>query len=289
MALSKRTPSSSVDDPRSSLWLCPLQTDLLLILLPVVIFIPAFLTGCSGAAQAPVVSRSSGEEARPGVSSSQVQQQSRGGYHRVEKGDTLYSIAWKYGLDYRRVAEWNGISKPYVIYPGQQLRLRADTKSRRQPATSPATDTSPTRQTQKSTDSPPASKSRSPFGSETVKWQWPTKGQLVRLDTPIARKGISITGRQGQSVNAAAGGRVVYSGSGLLGYGKLIIIKHSDIYLSAYAHNDTINVKEGDHVTVGQKIATMGLGNNGKPVLHFEIRKDGKPVSPLSHLPANRS
>ncbi|MEX2523578.1 MAG: peptidoglycan DD-metalloendopeptidase family protein [Gammaproteobacteria bacterium] len=290
MALNKRTPSSSVDESHSSLRLLPLQTLPPLLLLAFVIATAAMLTGCSGKAHAPVVSRSSGEQARPDVSSSgRVQQQSRSGYHRVKKGDTLYSIAWRYGLDYRRVAEWNGINKPYVIYPGQRLHLRADVKKRTQSARSPATDTGKTRQTQKPAASPSVSQSRSSSTTGDVKWRWPTAGQLVKLDTPIARKGISISGREGQSVAAAADGRVVYSGSGLLGYGKLIIIKHSDVYLSAYAHNDTIHVKEGDHVTVGQKIATMGLGNNGKPVLHFEIRKDGKPVSPLSYLPANRS
>jgi len=247
----------------------------------------AFLTGCSGTAQAPVVSRNSIEETRPGVSSSrQIRRQSDKSHHTVEEGDTLYSIAWRYGLDYRHVAEWNGITKPYVIYPGQRIRLRARAKNRPTPTTGTGRHAD---RAEKSNASPRASQDRSPTVTGSIKWQWPTKGRLIKRDTPIARKGISITGSQGQSINAAAGGLVVYSGSGLLGYGKLIIIKHSDVYLSAYAHNDTIYVREGDHVTMGQKIAAMGLGNHGKPVLHFEIRKDGKPVSPLSHLPVNRS
>lgn len=98
-----------------------------------------------------------------------------------------------------------------------------------------------------------------------------------------------MAGSAGQAINAAATGDVVYSGSGLLGYGKLIIIKHSETYLSAYAHNNDILVKEGDRVKVGHKIATMGLGNDGRPILHFEIRMNGKPVNPLKHLPNKRS
>lgn len=251
-----------------------------------------FLCGCSST-RAPVVSRDSGDLGRASVSSSgQAGQQSRPGFYEVQKGDTLYSIAWRYGLDYRTLAEWNDIRDPYVIYPGQDIRLSPG--ARRKSTTAAGAQGRSSRTVRTETSSPsPSSKSgtnkQSAGTDASINWQWPTPGKVVNPDTPIAKKGVNIAGRKGQHIKAAADGRVVYSGSGLLGYGKLIIIKHSDVYLSAYAHNDKIYVKEGDRVAVGQKIATMGLGNNGKPVLHFEIRKDGKPVSPLYHLPENRS
>ena len=118
-----------------------------------------------------------------------------------------------------------------------------------------------------------------------IDWQWPTSGRVIKSDSPTARKGLEIAGSQGQAVNAAAAGSVVYSGSGLLGYGRLIILKHSDTFLSAYAYNERLLVAEGDQVATGQQIATMGLDNSGQPVLHFEIRKDGRPVNPMEHLP----
>ena len=118
-----------------------------------------------------------------------------------------------------------------------------------------------------------------------IDWQWPTSGRVIKSDSPTARKGLEIAGSQGQAVKAAAAGSVVYSGSGLLGYGRLIILKHSDTFLSAYAYNERLLVAEGDQVATGQQIATMGLDNSGQPVLHFEIRKDGRPVNPMEHLP----
>lgn len=238
-----------------------------------------FLGGCFSSAQAPVVSRDSGELGRASVSSSA---QTRAGHYTVRKGDTLYSIAWQYGVDYRRLARWNGISEPYVIYPGQDIHLRPQGGRKQQQSARGV-------RMNKQGRSYSRPQEKAATAENAIKWQWPTPGKLVKLNTPIAKKGVNIAGRQGQSIKAAADGRVVYSGSGLLGYGKLIIIKHSDVYLSAYAHNDQIYVNEGDRVAVGQKIATMGLGNNGEPVLHFEIRKDGKPVSPLYHLPQTRS
>jgi lipoprotein NlpD len=244
------------------------------------------ISGCTSSARAPVLSRDSGQPQRATVSpSTATSEQTERAVYRVQKGDTLYSIAWRFGLDYRRLAQWNRISEPYTIYPGQKLRLRAETRSRRSRAAGSRRATGDAART---ATNPPADSSHSATTS-VIDWQWPTRGKLVQLDTPIAKKGVDISGRRGQSITAAANGRVVYSGSGLLGYGKLIIIKHSDVYLSAYAHNDEIYVKEGDRVSVGQKIATMGLGNHGKPVLHFEIRKDGKPISPLSRLPKLRS
>lgn len=205
--------------------------------------------------------------------------------HTIARGDTLYSIAWRYGLDYRDVARWNGIADPYVIHPGRTLRLAAPTGG---PVLTPrkppqATTVKP---------EPPAVAPRAVvpraatvLPSGPIRWQWPTRGRIVRSDSPTSRKGIDIAGVKGQAVHAAAAGAVVYSGSGLLGYGRLIILKHSDTFLSAYAYNEQLLASEGDRVTAGQQIATMGTGTSGQPMLHFEIRRDGKPVNPLEHLP----
>jgi len=123
--------------------------------------------------------------------------------------------------------------------------------------------------------------------AKQLTWKWPARGRVVsRFNSadPLG-KGIKIAGTRGDAIRAAEGGRVVYSGSGLIGYGRLIIVKHNDNYLSAYGHNRKILVKEGDQVTKGQKIAEMGNANDGNPLLHFEIRRDGKPVDPLRLLP----
>ncbi len=212
-------------------------------------------------------------------------------YHLVVKGDTLYSIAWRYGYDYRDLARWNNIASNYVIYPGQFIRLKANSgkSASLEPGSGNTKKKTQTRNTQASRPSSigktDASRKHTGVTSAKIKWRWPTKGKLVKLNTPTSKKGVDIAGRAGQKVNAAAAGDVVYSGSGLLGYGKLIIIKHNDTFLSAYAHNAKLYAKEGDRVKAGQQIATMGLGNDGRPILHFEIRKDGTPVNPLQQLP----
>ncbi|NKB36727.1 MAG: peptidoglycan DD-metalloendopeptidase family protein [Gammaproteobacteria bacterium] len=256
------------------------------------------LAACTSSVKAPVDSRSKtpDSETRPGYSKSiaQPNQVNKGEYHIVEKGDTLYSIAWRYGLDYKNVAVWNDIIGNYVIYPGQFIRLKPDRKKARPLQAGPLE----TRQQSKKTPESAITQKKNTVVraksqpkqtksglTKNIAWRWPTKGKLVKLNTPTSKKGIDIAGKLGQKVKAAADGDVVYSGSGLLGYGKLIIIKHSDTYLSAYAHNEKVYAKEGDKVKVGQAIATMGAGNKGRPLLHFEIRKDGTPVNPLTHLP----
>lgn len=200
----------------------------------------------------------------------------------VAPGDTLYSIAWRYGLDYHDVAAWNGIGTDYLIKPGETLRLSAPERyiARRAPAPHvPASAAAIT---------PAPSPDYTP-PSGPLRWAWPTQGAVVRLfhaGDPLS-KGVDISGTQGQPVVAAAPGKVVYTGSAIIGYGKLIIIKNSDAFLSAYADNDSMLVHEGDMVQSGERIATMGLNRDGHPLLHFEIRYDGKPVNPLSYLPAH--
>jgi len=127
-----------------------------------------------------------------------------------------------------------------------------------------------------------------PRGTSAQRWQWPTSGVVLRkYDMASGSKGIDVGGELGQPVYAVSPGKVVYSGSALKGYGELIIVKHDDTYLSAYGHNRRRLVKEGDEVRAGQTIAELGIGPEQKPLLHFEIRENGKPVDPLAFLPAN--
>ena len=201
--------------------------------------------------------------------------------HRVIRGETLYSIAWTYGLDYHKLAKWNGIGRNYAIYPGQKIRLRPSTRSYKKipEKTTTAKKTSRTKVYKKKSSEP---KVATPVGI----WQWPTRGKVTRgfSRNESGKKGISISGKTGQKIVASASGKVVYSGNGLLRYGKLIIIKHNDTYLSAYAHNRRLLVREGQSVKQGQHIAEMGRSGTDRTMLHFEIRKNGKPINPLYFL-----
>jgi lipoprotein NlpD len=228
-------------------------------------------------------------------------------YHVVRPGDTLYSIGWAYGYDYKDLAAWNKISAPYEIRAGQIIRLtppqraRSGNKSKSlQTGTKAHTDRNqvalahrPGSAGRHTTTPKPSKHSTTHHGTVHAKkltWNWPTEGKVVQFftaDNP-RQKGLNIIGHSGQPVKAAAGGEVVYTGSGLIGYGKLIIIKHDATFLSAYAHNKTLLVKEGDHVTAGQKIAEMGSSGTNRVMLHFEIRRNGKPSDPLVYLPKRK-
>jgi lipoprotein NlpD len=221
----------------------------------------------------------------------------RPGAYIVKRGDTLYSIAWRYGFDYRQLAGWNAIREPYTIFPGQKLRLTKPPKtaspskksaSTRRPTTASKSAATASKR-KKSTSSgslKKSSKAAAKGGSAAVKrWYWPAKGKVVTSFSRSGGKGIDIAGRFGQPIQAAADGKVVYSGSGLIGYGQLIIVKHNKRYLSAYAHNNKILVKEGDTVKGGQRIAEMGRSGSNRAMLHFEIRRDGKPTNPVRYLP----
>jgi len=204
----------------------------------------------------------------------------------VRPGDTLFGIAWQNGMDYREVARWNGIRAPYRIYAGQTLRLRPPPVARTPPVS--ATAAAPKKK-KAAPPSRPADRRASPppVPPRHLTWRWPAAGRVsstFKSADPL-RKGIKIAGGEGSAIVAAERGKVVYSGSGLIGYGRLIIVKHNDNYLSAYGHNRELLVSEGDQVTKGQKIAAMGTANTGQPLLHFEIRRDGKPVDPLRLLP----
>ena len=203
--------------------------------------------------------------------------------YKVKWGDTLYGISWRYGLDYMQVAAWNRLKSPDIIYAGQSLRLA--------PPPSSSTLGHPSKShgpTIVKTSSRQSNEIRSVSLAKRIRWHWPVKGKVVRGYNPAipGRKGIQIRGTLGQPIKAASTGQVVYSGSGLPGYGRLIIVKHSSSLLSAYGHLGKILVKEGDQVKSGQMIAELGPNNENRPVLHFEIRQHGDPINPLRVLPS---
>lgn len=223
-------------------------------------------------------------KASKSVSKSTVSAISRsaGRTHVVSRGDTLYSISRRAGLKQQTVAKWNGLQPPYTLKPGQTLRLAgpADTGGRRQ-------STDKTRQNRPSVSSKKPSKN-APIARSAIKtrWQWPARGRVLsRFNAKAGRKGIDIAGRQGQPIKAASGGKVVYKGSGLRGYGNLVIIKHNRDFLSAYAHCNKILVNEGDVIKHGKQIASIGSSGTNRAKLHFEIRYRGNPVNPMKYLP----
>jgi len=282
-----------------------------------------------------------------------------GGSYQVVKGDTLYSIAFRNKVDFRDLAQWNGVAAPYTIHPGQSLKLSptnavAVTSAQPkgpvppsptnqaavaahaapppavasapmfEPVTAPAASSSASKTAGATSTALVAAPSKplAPAPATTtsvvpvagvktpspavlpppapaqvvstgpsravsgVTWRWPAQGTLIkRFQTGDAIPGIEIGGNAGDAVHAAADGVVVYSGNGLVGYGELVIIKHSDSFLSAYGHNSKRLVKEGQRVTAGQQIAEMGSTGSTRNELEFQIRKDGNPVDPLGYLP----
>ena len=300
------------------------------------------LAGCASTGPAPVEDLSLGGPRQPLPDRPASHPAQAAGRYSVQRGDTLYSIAFRHGFDYRELAQWNGIAAPYTIYVGQELRLasapriavapasalrprapaaHAPTPSSpalRPPSPSAAMPTpfepvaagsasTPTRASAPAVaaaapvaptlaapaaEAAPKAPAASPPASEPatngeVAWRWPADGQVVGtyLAGDQTRQGIDIAGQAGNPVRAAADGAVVYSGNGLVGYGELIIIKHSPSFLSAYGHNRKRLVKEGDRVKAGQLIAEMGSSSASRDSLHFEIRRNGKPANPIDYLP----
>ena len=229
----------------------------------------------------------------------------------MRTGDTLYSVAFLYGRSVDELASWNRLRKPYTIYKGQRLRLtpppvhaskpkpgpvqrpvvRPSQPKPGYPAIGKAKRVIPTPAKTGSTRAAPKITTQEShsvaLNNKHIRWSWPLQGRLISAYNPASsgRKGINIAGKAGTPVHTAAAGKVVYSGSGLSGYGRLIIIKHNKAFLSAYAHNRKLIAKEGQWVKQGEVIALMGSSGTDRTQLHFEIRKQGRPVNPLHYLP----
>jgi lipoprotein NlpD len=225
-----------------------------------------------------------------GSSSSLIEYEPR--VHIVQPGETLLGIAWNYGLDHRDLARWNRLDNPDFIRAGQRLRLTpqpnvpaaaAPSSSPRAAAPSAAARPPAPSAGPRQTAAPPP-----PPASPPPQWHWPTAGTVVsRFGTGEGvSTGVGIAGVHGQAIEAAADGSVVYAGSGLIGYGQLVIIRHNDTFLTAYGYNSRLLVEQGQAVARGQRIAEMGLGPARQPRLHFEIRRNGVPVDPLQFFAA---
>lgn len=232
----------------------------------------------------------------------------KGEQYQVQKGETLYSIAWRADSDVRTIAKLNNLKSPYRIYPGQKLILSQKVaKASNHNTSSKKSYKSSSPIPKKAVKKPVATKKKPEYGKvasgqktskkptrtghnfsqKIKKWLWPAKGKVIStFSTSLqGNKGIDIAGRRGDRIKAAADGQVVYAGNALRGYGKLIIVKHNDDYLSAYAHNDQILVKEQQLVNAGDVIAKMGDTDAQRVMLHFEVRFRGKSVNPQKYLP----
>ncbi|PRH00373.1 peptidase [Burkholderia multivorans] len=222
------------------------------------------------------------------------------GFYRVKPGDTLYRIALENGQNYRDIAAWNNLSNPNQIEVDQLLRVvpPGGAAAAGAPATAPLAGgavatallssgpATPSASAPSAVTPPPAASSDTTAApSGPIAFAWPVRGPVLNGFDDTKNKGVNIGGTAGEAVKAAADGRVVYAGNGLRGYGNLIIIKHDATYLTAYAHNRALMVKEGDAVTKGQKIAEMGNSDADRVMLHFEVRRQGKPVDPMKYLP----
>ncbi|MSR14961.1 MAG: LysM peptidoglycan-binding domain-containing protein [Gammaproteobacteria bacterium] len=252
----------------------------------------ALLVSCSSQPPAPIEQKSYVESrtASTELSSSRVAGRHKSASYRVVTGDTLYSIAWRFGLDPRQLAFWNSLSDPNRIFVGQSLRLIGPAKS----DISKRATTAPTNQARKPrTVETAVVKNRNTTKQlppnfvvrGQLKWRWPADGKVVPAVSASGSRGLEIKGQRGQPIKAAEAGDVVYGGNGLRGYGQLLIIKHNEEFLSAYAHNEKLLVTEGQRVKSGQEIALMGDSDATEVMLHFEIRKGGTAVEPLQYLP----
>ena len=275
-----------------------------------IVFLAAILAACAGpSGTVPIDDRGRGGTRAQTITT---------GHHTVQRGETLYQIAFRYGWDWKELASVNNLRAPYTIYPGQRISLGrasrsagatiaaapvtprptaapgpARSASAAVPSAPPVTSTSAvenSRNTSVANRSPASAARPAEAASAAVSaagWSWPARGQLLARfqSNGSLNKGIDIAGQLGEPVRAASDGAVVYAGRGLIGYGDMIIIKHDETYLSAYAHNSRLLVKEGDQVKVGQVIAEMGSSGTDRVKLHFEIRRKGQPVDPLAYLP----
>lgn len=241
------------------------------------LLILGLLGGCATGGPAPVGDRSSARAPSTG-------------YHVVQRGDTLYSIAWRYGRDWRDLASRNRIPAPYVIRPGDRIRL--DGVAARTTAAAPPTATAsrpaPTPRSEPAPSRPAQPARPAPVPAANLDWTWPVEGEIVRgfaVGGSRPNQGLDIRAREGAALQASAAGEVVYAGSGLRGYGQLVIVKHDEHWLSAYAHNSPTLVREGQRVGRGEQLAVLQGSGEHSRLVHFEIRRQGSPVDPVTILP----
>ena len=243
-------------------------------------------------------------EVRQSVPSEQVVKPTlpQGPDYRVQPGDTLYSVAFRLGMDYRTLAQFNEIEPPFTIVVGEQLRTIPPV-SRPEPAPEVVASLPlPSDDVARNPTSKPVTAPKMPVAEKkpvTVtaakpaltnapvsRWLWPVSGTVSRGFAGDRNKGLDLVGQRGDPVVATADGVVVYAGSGVTGYGVLLIVKHNDTYLSAYGHNDELLVSEGAFVAAGETIARMGSTSTDSVKLHFEIRRNGSPIDPMTVLPS---
>ena len=278
------------------------------------------VTGCASTNRAPVEDRGAGAAASPAVSAAVpavteavkplpgIENLGKPGYYAVKPGDTLIRIGLENGQNWKDLVRWNNLENPNIIEVGQVLRVvppgvdpslagtrpiaatKVETRplDAAKPPVSPATGAAPAASAPAAPTPLPMASPSAPSreGDDDVNWAWPATGTVVTGFDEGRNKGLAIAGRAGDPVLASADGRVVYAGSGLRGYGNLVILKHNGTYLTAYAHNQTLLVKEDQAVRRGQKIAEMGSTDAERVQLHFEIRRQGKPIDPAKLLPA---
>ncbi|MFZ4473504.1 MAG: peptidoglycan DD-metalloendopeptidase family protein [Limnohabitans sp.] len=270
------------------------------------------LSGCANKNRpAPVEDRSPNAARAPAKMVASADNAGKPGYYSVKSGDTLIRIGMDNGQSWRDIARWNNIENPNLIETGQVLRVTppeetgvvvrpvsstnvvtspapANTASAPAPASNTASVRPPASAANPSNASTPTNNlANTDSAEDTVSFQWPTRGNVLAGFDEVKNKGIDIAGKAGDPVLAAADGKVVYAGSGLRGYGNLVILKHNNTYLTAYAHNQSLLVKEDQAIKRGQKIAEMGNSDADQVKLHFEIRRQGKPVDPAKYLPVN--
>lgn len=257
------------------------------------------LVGCSTPmpTRAPVVDRSTGNvvvnnkpsidtpvlapiDSKPLPNLMNAQHAGKPGYYTVKPGDTVMQISRNTSQNWRDIVKWNNLESANQIEVGQVLRVvQLDTNGA---TTKPPIATAPI--ITPLPPLPPASTSATL--EDEIPWIWPSSGTLISGYDEVKSKGLKIAGKLGDPIYASADGRVVYAGSGLRGYGNLVILKHNETYLTAYAHNQTLLVKEDQTVRKGQRIADMGSSDADKVMLHFEVRRNGKPVDPAKYLPS---
>ena len=211
------------------------------------------------------------------------------GYYTVKPGDTLIRIGLDTGQNFRDIVRWNNLENPNLIEVGQVLRIVPPSSDNPLVVTRPVTSGTVGTSTAAAPVRPasvPASNPQSASTEDDIAWIWPAQGKLITGFDEVKNKGYDIDGKAGDAIIASADGRVVYAGAGLRSYGNLIILKHNNTYLTAYAHSQTLLVKEDQTVKKGQKIAEMGNSDADRVKLHFEIRRQGKPVDPAKYLPA---